>query len=66
MSEHHVSAGTVVCGGGLKMKVTYKDRKMKTRVIKVTSIDKNLDLFENCEVLQVFIEPIYGGIFGDI
>lgn len=66
MSEHHVSTGTVVCSGGLEMKVTYKDRKMKTRVVDVREHIEKPEVFENCEVLQVFIEPIYGGIFGDI
>lgn len=54
------------------MKVNIKDRRMKERVINIKSILSASDvqdfnyLFENCEVFQVFIEPICGGVFGDI
>ena len=51
------------------MKLRIKDRRMKERVVGLSSIleDENLftELFAN-EVFVVKIEPIYGGIFYEV
>ena len=56
------------------MKIRIKDRRMKERVVGLKSILVEerygtlpfVTLFEECEVFQVIIEPVCGGIFGDI
>ena len=52
------------------MKIRIKDRRMKERVVGLSSIlgDENLfsELFAKSEVFEVKIEPIYGGIFYEV
>ena len=52
------------------MKLRIKDRRMKERVVGLSSllVDENLfsELFAKSEVLEVKIEPIYGGIFYEV
>ena len=48
------------------MKVKIKDRRMKQRVV-VTDVTNTLnELWDEDTIWVVKIEPIYGGIFGDI
>ena len=49
------------------MKVKIKDRRMKQRVMVVQEPCKSHDtLWNEDNIWVVKIEPIYGGIFGDI
>lgn len=53
------------------MKLRIKDRRMKERVVGLSSLlveTENLfsELFAKSEVLEVKIEPIYGGIFYEV
>lgn len=48
------------------MKVKIKDRRMKQRVV-VREVTNTFDeLWDEDTIWVVKIEPIYGGIFGDI
>jgi len=47
------------------MKLKIKDRRMKQKVMVVSTVE-NDNLWEEDEIWIVKIEPIYGGIFGDI
>lgn len=53
------------------MKLRIKDRRMKERVVGLSSLldgDESIlsELFAKAEVLEVKIEPIYGGIFYEV
>jgi len=50
------------------MKVKIKDRRMKQRVVKIRKSHVNdiSKLWDEDTIWVVKIEPIYGGIFGDI
>ena len=49
------------------MKVKIKDRRMKERVVVLEEIGSDATaLWDEDSIWVVKIEPIYGGIFGDI
>ena len=48
------------------MKVKIKDRRMKQRVVVRDVTDTSHELWDEDDIWVVKIEPIYGGIFGDI
>ena len=49
------------------MKVKIKDRRMKQRVVVLQETCKDDDtLWDEDTIWVVKVEPIYGGIFGDI
>ena len=48
------------------MKVKIKDRRMKQRVVVKEFFHSFYELWDEDTIWVVKIEPIYGGIFGDI
>ena len=48
------------------MKVKVKDRRMKRRVVVRDITNTSDELWNEDSIWVVKIEPIYGGIFGDI